>query len=283
MALFPPDRLGSGMWKMPEYFQQVLITRCLSIAYPPDRLFVPRHKYNFLFIFFFSSYRSRVDILTRQMLVTESRSGESRDRVPYAELLNLCDERLIQEVQADNADAFAVIFKRYHRLVHVTAVNILRDAGEAEDLTQTVFLEIYRRLGQFDPARGTLKVWLLQYAYSRSMHRRNYLFVRQFHKQVELSEMEEKGSHWSSSRLQPQETVQLTSEVLAVLPEPQRRTIEMFFFEGLTLREIAQRRSENFSNIRHHYYRGLERLRLYIENGLQQEGARPSVVPLGEA
>jgi len=217
------------------------------------------------------------------MLVTESRSDESHGRVPYAELLKLCDERLIQEMRADNTDAFAVIFKRYHRLVHVTAVNILRDAGEAEDLTQTVFLEIYRRLGQFDRARGTLKVWLLQYAYSRSMHRRNYLFVRQFHKQVELSEIEVKGSHWSATRLQPQETVQLTSEVLAALPKPQRQTIEMFFFEGLTLREIAQRRNETFSNVRHHYYRGLERLRFHMENGAEPEGATPSVVPLGEA
>jgi DNA-directed RNA polymerase specialized sigma24 family protein len=54
-------------------------------------------------------------------------------------------------------------------------------------MTQTVFLEVYRRLKQFDPARGTFKVWLLQFAYSRSMHRRNYLFVRKFHNQVEVS------------------------------------------------------------------------------------------------
>jgi len=227
--------------------------------------------------------RYRVDIRTRQMLVTESGSDESPGRVPYAELLNLCDERLMHEVIAGNTDAFAVIFKRYHRLVHVIALNILRDAGEAEDLTQTVFLEIYRRLGQFDPVRGTLKVWLLQYAYSRSMHRRNYLFVRQFHKQVEFSETEEKENLWSPARLQFQETARLTSEVLSVLPQAQRQTLEMFFFEGLTLKEIAQRRNETFSNVRHHYYRGLERLRSYLENGAQEESTRPSVVRLGEA
>src|SRR5271154_5148222 len=108
-------------------------------------------------------------------------SDDRNRRISYADLQNLADERLVEEVLAGNTDAFAVIFKRHHRLVHVTALRILRDAGEAEDLTQTVFLEIYRRLGQFDPARGTLKMWLLQFAYSRSMHRRNYLFVRRFH------------------------------------------------------------------------------------------------------
>jgi RNA polymerase sigma-70 factor (ECF subfamily) len=216
------------------------------------------------------------------MSMIDASSGGSRNRVPYAELASLGDERLIQEVRAGNTDAFAIVFKRYHRLVHVTALNILRDAGEAEDLTQTVFLEIYRRLGQFDPARGTLRVWLLQYAYSRSMHRRNYLFVRQFHKQVELSELDEAQSHWSPKRLDLQETTRLTSEVLGVLPEPQRRTLEMFFFEGLTLTEISQRRNETFSNVRHHYYRGLEQLRSYVENGLQPKTGRPSVAPTGE-
>jgi RNA polymerase sigma-70 factor (ECF subfamily) len=216
------------------------------------------------------------------MSVNDSSSRPSWGRVPYAELPSLGDETLIEELRAGNTDAFAVIFKRYHRLVHVTALNILRDAGEAEDLTQTVFLEIYRRVGQFDSARGTLKVWLLQFAYSRSMHRRNYLFVRQFHKHVELSEVEEQQGLWSPQRLNLPETARLTNEVLAVLPEAQRRTIEMFFFEGLTLAEISERRNEKFSNVRHHYYRGLEQLRSYLENGLEPKRARPSIVPLGE-
>ena len=213
----------------------------------------------------------------------EPSPGGSRDRVAYADLPGLSDDRLMQELQAGNTDAFAVLFKRYHRLIHVTALHILRDAGEAEDLTQTVFLEIYRRLGQFDPARGTLKVWLLQYAYSRSIHRRNYLFVRQVHRQVELTETVEAENHWSPSHLQMQEVSRLASEALVALPEAQRRTIEMYFFEGLTLKEIAQQRNEKFSNVRHHYYRGLERLRSYLRGGPERPGTRPSVVPLGEA
>ena len=75
-------------------------------------------------------------------------SGGSLDRIPYAELQDCPDETLVNEICGGNTDGFAVIFKRYHRLVHITALNIVRDAGEAEDLTQTVFLEIYRHLRQ---------------------------------------------------------------------------------------------------------------------------------------
>src|SRR6266566_7743803 len=206
------------------------------------------------------------------MQLDEPKPDHESNRIPYAELLSFGDERVMQELCDGNADAFAVIFKRYHRLVHVTALRILRDAAEAEDLTQSVFLEIYRKAGQFDSARGTLKVWLLQYAYSRSANRRNYLLVRQVYNKAEVSAIDEAASLWSPGRLQLQETSRLATEALASLPDAERQTIEMFFFEGLDFKEIARRRNEKFSNVRHHYYRGLQRLRSYLENDSQAEG-----------
>ena len=41
----------------------------------------------------------------------------------------------------------------------------------------------------------------------------------------------------------------------------QKQTLEMFYFEGMELREISERLHEPFGNVRHHFYRGLERLR----------------------
>ena len=205
------------------------------------------------------------------MFLTQPVSGNHGARPLYSDMLALGDERVVQELQTGNTDAFAVIFKRYHRLVHVTALHILRDASEAEDLTQSVFLEIYRKAGQFDPRRGTLKVWLLQYAYSRSINRRNYLMVRHAYNETEADAIDKEGSLWSPSRLQFQESSRLATEALEALPDAQKQTIEMFFFEGLNLKEIAQRRNEKFSNVRHHYYRGLERLRSYLENRPQRK------------
>src|SRR5713101_7088310 len=211
------------------------------------------------------------------MLLPQPVSGDRQGRTSYSNLLALGDERIMQELQTGNTEAFAVIFKRYHRFVHVTALHILRDAAEAEDLTQSVFLEVYRKAGQFDVRRGTLKVWLLQYAYSRSANRRNYLLVRRLYNKAEVSAIDEAASLWSPGRLELQETSRLATEALASLPDAQRQTIEMFFFEGLDFKEIARRRNEKFSNVRHHYYRGLERLRSYLEDGSQAEGARPAI------
>ena len=217
----------------------------------------------------------------------ETPRREWEDRLPYTALLALSDEDLMVELVAGNTDAFAVIFKRYHRLVHLVALRVLRDAGEAEDLTQSVFLEIYRKVGQFDPGRGTLKVWLLQHAQSRSINRRNYLLVRQFHKQLELTAAEEESGLWSPKRPPSQETKQVTSEALSTLPVAQRETIELYFFEGLSFKDIAERRSETFSNVRHHFYRGLTKLRAVLQasftTGVPKKKEVPPELASGEA
>jgi len=79
-------------------------------------------------------------------------------------------------------------------------------------------------------------VWLLQYAYSQSTNRLNYLLVRHAYNKAEVSAIDEADSFWSPTRLQPQETSRLTTQALEALSDAQRQTIKMFFFEGLDLK-----------------------------------------------
>jgi len=210
--------------------------------------------------------------------------GDSRSigsKAEYAALARLSDETLIAELQSGNTDAFAVIFDRFHRLVLVTALRVIRDAGEAEDLTQQVFLEIYRSAGQFDRSRGTLKVWVLQYAYHRSINRRNYLSLRRFYDRASLDDIAGMEATLKMPVCPPtQETARLISEAIALLPEGQRKIVQMVFFEGLTLKDVAERVGQTFGSVRHHYYRGLALLRTSIEGGNNRSEAR--VVQLAE-
>src|SRR5690242_15232743 len=105
-----------------------------------------------------------------------------------AALRTRTDEELMKVLQAGLQDALAVLFERYYRLVFHTAVGIVRDRSEAEDVMQDVFLEIYRDAAKFDPARGKLRTWLLQYAYHRSLNRRKYLATRGFYEHPDAGE-----------------------------------------------------------------------------------------------
>src|SRR5271170_2606424 len=108
----------------------------------------------------------------------------------FAKLKGLSDAELMVHLQAGCNDALAVLFDRYHRLVLSIALKIVRDPGEAEDVVQSVFLEIFRSVAQFDPAKGTTKVWVLQYAYHRAINRRQHLNARNFYSQTSIDEVE---------------------------------------------------------------------------------------------
>jgi RNA polymerase sigma-70 factor (ECF subfamily) len=114
--------------------------------------------------------------------------GNQDEALTWAGLQEISDDALVGQVLARNHDAFAVIVDRYQRLVFSVAVRIVKDEGEAEDVVQIVFLDIFRKAARFDPARGPLKVWILQCAYNRSLNRREHLDRQQLYSKIELSE-----------------------------------------------------------------------------------------------
>jgi RNA polymerase sigma-70 factor, ECF subfamily len=188
-------------------------------------------------------------------------------RASFAALGLMDDVAVMGELLAGNGDALAVLYDRYHNAVLGVGLRILRDRGEAEDILQNIFLEISEKVGQFDPARGTVLVWLMQYAYTRSINRRNYLLVRRFYANVAMGELSEfeQGALCLYSEA-PQECVRFVREALGLLNENQRRTIEMVHFEGLNLKDVAERTAQSFSTVRHHYYRGMAKLKEHLKS-----------------
>ena len=185
----------------------------------------------------------------------------------FSQLKGLSDEELMAYLKEGHDDALAVLFDRYYRLIFSIAFKILRDTAEAEDIVQTVFFEIYRAMGQFNPEKGSTKVWMLQYAYHRSMNRRHYLNVRGFHGDQEIplpDGIELPARPVRMQGLTPQESARLVEEALATLNHAQRTTLVLSFFEGLSMAEIARRMNETVVNVRHHYYRGLKKLRTLL-------------------
>lgn len=183
----------------------------------------------------------------------------------------LTDDELMTRLRAGEGDALAVLFDRYHRLVLSIALKIVRDAGEAEDVTQNVFLEIFRSVAQFDASKGTTKTWVLQYAYHRSINRRQQLNSRHFYQQADIEDAEivvgDTGS--TIGKLSHHELKHLLEQCLSKLNGRQRAVLELASFDGLSMSEIAAKTGESVSNVRHYYYRGLKKLRSFISGDEQ--------------
>jgi RNA polymerase sigma-70 factor (ECF subfamily) len=174
----------------------------------------------------------------------------------------ISDEDCLRRLQAGEQTGLAVLFERYRSLVRNIARRILRDSQESEDLLQSVFLEIFQNADRFDPHKGTVRTWILQYCYHRSYNRKKYLKLRGFYRDGTSSRCDElwrPGQPWHG--LGQEEAAKLLADSLRTLPEQHRRILEKVFFEGRTLKEVAADERISVDNVRHYYYRSLEKLR----------------------
>jgi len=198
-------------------------------------------------------------------------------------LRSLADEVVIAHLQAGHGDALGVLFDRYHRLVLHVALKILRDVGEAEDVMQNVFMEIYKVAAQFDPVRGTTKMWILRYAYHRSMNRRKQLQVRHFYASTDIAAIEDTLPMEAVDISASYEAREVIQRGLQALSPVQNRVLQLAYFEGLTMKEIADETGDSLGNVRHHYYRGLDKLRDHLSEADQASEVKVARKELGDA
>src|SRR6516164_8071040 len=154
---------------------------------------------------------------------------------PLLGMRDWTDEDVMEQMREGNPDALPILCDRFHRLVLKVALRILHDPGEAEDVMQDIFLEIFRKAGQFDPAKGSTKTWILQYAYHRSLSRRQYLALRKFYDRQQITECEvcvPDSVNVSWRGLTFQEWRRVIEQGLATLNAKQRKTLELACFQG---------------------------------------------------
>lgn len=192
------------------------------------------------------------------LLVREASEGRDgrQERFPS-------DEDLMEKVREQDPHALDALFRRYARLVMGIAYRTLRDHGEAEDTVQETFLYLYRKAALFDAEKGTAKAWIVQVAFHRALDKKSYLARRGFYFGTEIDSADDTlvGNTDLDREVEARLNRERLEEAFAELPHAQHRTLEMFFFEGMDMREVADKLGETLGNVRHHYYRGLERLR----------------------
>jgi RNA polymerase sigma-70 factor (ECF subfamily) len=184
------------------------------------------------------------------------------------------DEALMASICDGDKEALACLFRRYARIVRGVAYRVLRDASEADDLLQDIFLLIHRLCRTFDSSKSPARFWILQMTYRRAISRRRYLTSRHFYTHLDLDQAANQlgdlpaksACHENSmdTALERKEALQGWS---AELSESQRQTLHLFFFEGYTFDEIAAKLGQTVGNARNHYYRGLDKLRKQISAG----------------
>ena len=175
------------------------------------------------------------------------------------------DEDLLNHIRYGAREALAILFRRHARSVRGVARRILRDEAEADELLQEIFLYISHKAALFDSSRTTARSWIYHVTYHRAFDRRRYLAVRHFYRMRDLNDAvipsRDEQAEVMFDRIAAKH---LMEKFQYHLSKEQRETIHLYFVEGYSLREIAERTDQALGNVRNHYYRGLERLRSYV-------------------
>lgn len=173
------------------------------------------------------------------------------------------DEELMSKMRGKDTNALDLLYSRYSRLVFGIAIRIVRDKSEAEEVVQEAFFSLYQKAAQFDPAKGSAKAWVVQIAFSRARDRKGHLSRRGFYSGTDIETLDDtlEGDNDTEREIGVRIDFSRLLSAFEALTQVQRTTLELFYFQGLELREISERLNEPIGNVRHHFYRGLERLR----------------------
>lgn len=187
------------------------------------------------------------------------------------------ESRLVDRLLARDSKALSALYDLYGNIIYSMARRIVRSPGDAEEVTQEVFLYAWEKADRFDPSRGSLLTWLGILARSRGIDRLRQQQSQQRRKDgLSIDQASELPARESDPdrELDLLETRHLVQEALGQLSKEQREPIEIAYFEGLTQTEIATRLDKPLGTIKTRMRQGMIRLREAMLPLLTEESSR---------
>ena len=145
------------------------------------------------------------------------------------------------------------------------AVRMMRDRAAAEDVTQDIFVQIWRQAGNFDTSRGSPEAWIMMIARTRILDR-----LRSRASGVVLKSVGDSlpdspaGDDWPDDQAITREHAVNVRQALANLPPDQRQALELAFFDGLTHVEISEKINVPLGTIKTRIRLGLLKVRDHL-------------------
>ncbi len=166
-----------------------------------------------------------------------------------------------------DVEALGTIYDRYQRAVYSLCMRVTRDQGAAEELTQEVFVRLWKNAASFEPGRGRVSAWLLRIAHNLALNE----VRRRSSRPVIAYEADWEVTSGRTPDQDPQddpamatwlaERANVIRGALGQLPAPQRQAIELAFFDGLTQVEIAAATGDPLGTVKSRIRIGMQRLR----------------------
>ena len=189
-----------------------------------------------------------------------------------AELARMSDAELLRRAARIEREPFEVLYDRHSASAFSLARHMLGPA-QAEDAVQEAFLALWRSASTFDPAKGSVRSWLLGMVRNRSIDFLRTLGVHE-RRRVAFEGLEERLT--THEELEPdlvrREEAGIVRTALAALPRDQRRVLELAYFGGWTQNEIADLLDVPLGTVKGRTRLGLARLKAALDGVIPAAG-----------
>jgi len=171
------------------------------------------------------------------------------------------DNSLMDRVRLHEQQAMTAVFDRYAGLVYSVALRVLQDKGQAEDVMQEIFFQLWRNPTSFSSARGSLGAWLLVLARNRAIDH-----LRQRRPTEPVDEVALPASTNLQTEAERSILMQRVRGIIVDLPREQQDSLNMAFFEGLSHSEIAEKTGQPLGTVKTRIRAALTSLRKRLES-----------------
>lgn len=171
------------------------------------------------------------------------------------------EERLLRDMANGSITAFELFYEKYASLVLHIALRIVKDRMEAEDICHDLFLEVWKKAGQYDPKRGSIEAWLAVKVRSRSLDRMRKK------QRLPIAPEENATLEQASTAAAAEENVlsrldrEVLGQALSKIPPAQARALQGMYYEAKTQRELAANMNRPLGTVKSLIRYGLDNIR----------------------
>jgi RNA polymerase sigma-70 factor (ECF subfamily) len=192
---------------------------------------------------------------------TGAEEGTRLDRDPTRLARDSEDLALLERMRESDEGALATLYDRWSDRVHSLAVQLLRDARDAEDIVEETFWQAWRNAARYDAARGNVGAWLLTICRSRALDRLRARRRRQEDTTLDaVPETPAPGAD-AADAVVADESGRIVRAALKELPMEQRQALELAYFSGLSQSEIAAKTGQPLGTIKTRMRLAMNKLR----------------------
>ncbi|HKJ12116.1 MAG TPA: ECF RNA polymerase sigma factor SigK [Ornithinimicrobium sp.] len=148
-------------------------------------------------------------------------------------------EELMRQTASGDQEAFASLYDQVAARVHGLVVRILRDQAQSEEVTQEVFLQVWRSAPSFDPARGSALSWLMTLAHRRAVDRVRSAQAQSVRDADYESLRDKPLQDPTSQEVEDRWQAQTVRSAVTELGPPHQEAVELAYFQGMTHREVS--------------------------------------------